>query len=233
MLTWTGIIGAALAALVGFRNFVVPRVGVGPLVFPLKEAMWDDKHVRVCWKELPTPHDMALVSTSVGETWEAASQLRVEWTGRCASKDPPGLVKLQPAKDQAYATGLGKELLPAGEEVRLDFGRYKGYEKYCDRDQCVKAMAAHEFGHILGFAHEELRNDAYQTQCTHEMNLHRGEPGSFHYGDYDPDSIMRYCTKNWMGGARLSQLDRDGVGYYYGYPKASLDQKLARLFGGP
>lgn len=59
--------------------------------------------------------------------------------------------------------------------------------------RCVQAVALHEFGHVLGFYHEEERPDyagGTGTGCA-KQSWPNANPQ--YYGAYDVDSVMSYC----------------------------------------
>ncbi len=107
----------------------------------------------------------------------------------------------------------------------------------CQRDvrgstlqTCIQSTAIHEFGHILGLAHEHNRPTLYGvldipfiTQC----NDNDPDPtvipqGSFRtkgntlFTDYDPNSVMNYCRNPYFGRRDLSNLDKLAMRVYYG-----------------
>jgi hypothetical protein len=58
--------------------------------------------------------------------------------------------------------------------------------------RCVQAVALHEFGHVLGFYHEEERPDyAGGTGACADQDFPNSNPQ--YYGAYDLDSVMSYC----------------------------------------
>jgi hypothetical protein len=80
---------------------------------------------------------------------------------------------------------------------------------------CIRKIAIHEFGHALGFAHEQNRGDAPQF-CKGER---QGTDGDYPITVYDPSSIMNYCNPKWNNDGFLSKLDRSTARYLYGEPQ--------------
>jgi len=71
----------------------------------------------------------------------------------------------------------------------------------------------HEFGHVLGFIHEQGRSDTPQW-----CNEGDSRNSSFElYGSpWDPESVMGYCSSPRLGGGQLSGLDVFYSMYAYG-----------------
>lgn len=108
----------------------------------------------------------------------------------------------------------GQELCQDGGRVPRGFNDPNKIQSNTEREFCVKVLALHEFGHALGFAHEQTRPDT-PSNCTAEK---QGTPGDLTIGKWDLNSIMNYCNPNWNGNGSLSAEDVRGVQRMYGTP---------------
>jgi len=82
------------------------------------------------------------------------------------------------------------------------------------REYCIKGIAVHEFGHALGFAHEQNRSDT-PGEC---RQLKQGTSGDVLLTPYDPRSVMNYCNPKYNNDGMLSALDIAAVRELYGEP---------------
>ncbi len=181
----------------------------------LRDSKWERSNIQVCWENSAkddAPYRL-IVRQAAEQTWQHYSNIKFEGWGKCA-KDTPG-IHIRIADEGAHTKALGKYLDQRPDGMVLNFA-FKNWSKSCQtsREFCVYAVAAHEFGHALGFTHEQNRDDA-PPECHKDA---QGTDGDYKVTKYDPQSIMNYCNPIWNGDGKLSDLDREALQTFYGKP---------------
>lgn len=194
-----------------------------PYAYVASAAIWQwpqgvPKIIYVCWENPTQQHsaEQALVQQAVAETWQAYSQLRFEGWQACV----PGNYGIHIRIDDSgpHTKGLGRQLDRKQDGMVLNF-TFNNWSPTCKenearRKSCIYTIAVHEFGHAIGYAHEQNRFDA-PGEC---QELRQGNNGDLLLTSYDPDSVMNYCNERYNNDGRLSERDRLALAAIYGAP---------------
>lgn len=188
---------------------------VKPFAAILNAAKWPSPNIPVCW-ENPTPTDavaMAWVKDSVERTWSAASALKFTGWAKCATKNNG--IRIRIAEAGPHVKSLGRFINGKVDGMVLNF-TFASWSQSCqsNREHCIRAVAVHEFGHAVGFTHEQNRADA-PGEC---RLLAQGTSPDTVLTPYDPGSVMNYCNKDWNNDGYLSALDVAAAKELYGNP---------------
>jgi hypothetical protein len=180
----------------------------------VRNSKWETLPISVCW-ENPSIGDAkyrAITRAAAEETWERYSAVRFAGWGSCSASSPG--IHIRIAEEGPHVKALGRYLDKRTQGMVLNF-TFVSWSPSCqqNKDFCVYAIAAHEFGHALGFAHEQNRDDA-PAECREEKS--QGQTGDYNVTKYDPNSIMNYCSAQWNGDGKLSPLDIEAVQKFYG-----------------
>lgn len=184
----------------------------------LRSAIWPNSMIEVHWENPAAASDeeRGWVRDAIARTWERHSGLRfTEWSAAEASSRG---IRIRIAEDGPHCKRLGRHLDGMRDGMVLNF-TFRAWCPECgiDRKASIEKIAVHEFGHAIGFAHEQNRTEAPEW-CRRER---QGSDGDWYITIYDPDSIMNYCNPRWNNAGFLSPLDIRAVEILYGSPDSS------------
>ena len=192
--------------------------------------------IPVCWNGQPSGEDTQarrdMVREAVAEQWSSFPHIDFTGWGVCSSSSPGVHVTVENRRPGTFDDLMGSDLdgLPIGLYLNNSILAWDGanavvagcnnYKDASDwlpsvppagrhgKDECLRGIARHEFGHVLGFWHDYLgyADSVTGPDCSGGP---QGTLGSiFPVTFYDEMSIMQagYCGTDFTEGPTLTDL---------------------------
>jgi hypothetical protein len=189
-----------------------------------KNVMWPKKApsdkvvtLSVCWESPGNDAFKAIAQQAVTGSWQAAAAIDFVGWGACTNAPTDLRVKNDDSQPIVETFGRGLKNMRGG--INLNFVFKKWPSRLCDEvgmTKCIAHYAMHEFGHAIGFLHEQDRPDAPKRCPEDNTDQFTGTLANagFTLTKYDGASVMNYCPIPLKD--TLSALDIAGVRRAYG-----------------
>ena len=138
-----------------------PQPTAGNRTFDAGRLLWPASSIPVCWENpgIMYETEMKWVRDAVTSTWQANSAITFAGWERC-SENSTGIRIGIDNSSLPHTKRLGRELSGLKNGVSIDFALEKGYDACPSRkEECIKSISVHVFGHALGFGHTHNRMD--------------------------------------------------------------------------
>ena len=191
--------------------------------------LWTENNnvVPVCWETPGYNGEKAIVRSAVSNTWERYSYLRFTGWGACptggiggSSSEKQVRIRIKPQGTEnagagGSARGYGMSVLSSADENNPSVTMFFNPDGTADRGR-VEYIAVHEFGHVLGFVHEQDSPGNVNAHGVAYCASPGNEANATALTGYDPDSIMNYCNKDGNMRGNLTAKDIQGLQAIYG-----------------
>ena len=184
--------------------------------WPDQSAIWKGNNIPVCVDATLSPDEITTIRASLASTWEAVSLIRFTGWHLCDESFIGVRVTSDDSNPRTVFLGYSEHMSWFKQpNLYMNF-TFKRWYPECPlvyiEAVCVETIITHEFGHIIGWGHDQNRPDR-PFWCKSDQYPANGNAN---FLNYDPSSVMNYCNPIWSGLGKLSIGDILTAQTYYG-----------------
>jgi hypothetical protein len=184
--------------------------------YPLESSIWKTNTIPVCWETTDNPEGMETVRNALKNSWEQISLVRFTEWHKCTDDFVGVRLTSEDSNPRTVFLGHSEHMSWFKQPNAYVNFTFKTWYPECPliytEKSCIEMITVHEFGHILGFAHDQNRPDK-PFWCAADQYAANGNALLL---NYDQDSVMNYCNTKWNGLGTLSTGDILTAQAYYG-----------------
>jgi hypothetical protein len=180
--------------------------------------------IPVCWQNLSPDkaRGAEITKQAVHATWEFYGLVKFQWSDKCTSDTKGIKIFVEDGRPWSYY-GVQSEF--PGQSMSLNFTFDDAEMSGCKAiaDQCIWSIAVHEFGHAIGYIHEQ-DSPKIPDWCKKQLNpadIQKPDDSlkAKMLTDWDQYSVMDYCFDIYKSRVQLSDCDIAAYRQMYGTPR--------------
>jgi hypothetical protein len=182
--------------------------------------------VPVCWETAGYDREKKIVKDAVTGTWEFYANVAFTGWDTCPTSGDATHVRIRIAAQDTSNSGAGGSARVGTAALSRVSDNNPGVNLSFNPDGSanqgrVEYVGVHEFGHVLGFIHEQDApgNEEGPAHCDNGVAV---KPNAKPVTQYDRDSVMNYCNKFGNMRGDLTDIDIKGAQDTYGVRRQNL-----------